>query len=174
MTAAWFANESATMKTFRVYYPTGSQAGFTLLEVLVALLVLSIGLLGLAALQTLSLKFNHQSYGRTQAVIRASDMLDRIRANPLGKKAGAYDFVAAGSIPAISTDCTTAVCSSTELATWDINKWNTDNANLLNGTGAITTSASVRTITIAWKETSADKNSANSSVDMSLTVEGPL
>jgi type IV pilus assembly protein PilV len=158
------------MKTLRVYYSTGSQAGFTLLEVLVALLVLSIGLLGLAALQTLSLKFNHQSYERTQAVIRAYDMLDRIRANPLGKKAGAYDLADAGSIPTIAKDCTTAAsppgCTPAELATYDIAKWQTDTANLLNkGTGAIETSAAVRTITITWTE---------NDVPMKLIVEGPL
>ena len=44
--------------------------GFSLLEVMVALLVLSIGLLGLAGLQTFSLKFNHQSYERTQATLQ--------------------------------------------------------------------------------------------------------
>ena len=49
--------------------------GFSLIEVLVALFVLSIGLLGLAALQTTGLKFSHQSYERTQAVYKRTTLL---------------------------------------------------------------------------------------------------
>jgi type IV pilus assembly protein PilV len=55
--------------------------GMTLIEVLVALLIVSIGLLGLAALQANSLKFNHSAYLRTQATQLAYDMAERIRAN---------------------------------------------------------------------------------------------
>lgn len=139
--------------------------GFTLLEVLIALLVLSIGLLGLAALQTIGLKFNHESYQRTQAVYQAYDMIDRIRANPTGKTAGSYNNVALGSIPAISgIDCT-AGCSPTQLATFDINRWNTSNAALLKqGTGAVclgtfgatlgscTTGGNIFRVGISWVE----------------------
>ena len=55
--------------------------GFTLLEILVALLVLSIGLLGLAGLQTFSLRNNHSAFLRSQAVVLAYDALDRLRSN---------------------------------------------------------------------------------------------
>lgn len=133
-------------------YPRWS-TGFTLMEVLVALFVLSVGLLGLAGLQTFGMKYNQQSYQRTQAIYQAYDIIDRIRANPAGKTAGNYDTVAAGSIPTITTDCTTALCSTAALATYDINKWNTANSNLLaNGRGAISTSTNRRTITITWLE----------------------
>ncbi len=66
------------------------QYGFSLLEVLIALLVLSIGLLGLAGLQTLGLKFNMQSYQRTQAALLAYDIVDRMRANPVEKNGPRY------------------------------------------------------------------------------------
>lgn len=113
-----------------------NQGGFTLLEVLVALLVLSIGLLGLAALQTIGLKFNHQSYQRTQAVFQAYDIIDRIRANPAAKSAGAYNNVSLGAIPS-AADCSSA-CGANDLATLDINIWNTANAAALSqGRGAI-------------------------------------
>jgi type IV pilus assembly protein PilV len=59
-------------------------AGFTLVEALVALVVLSIGLLGVAALQFTSLKANHGSATRTQAVYLAYDIIDRMRSNPTG------------------------------------------------------------------------------------------
>lgn len=116
----------------------GTHRGFTLLEVLIALLVLSIGLLGLAALQTLGLKFNHESYQRTQAVYQAYDMIDRIRANPTARGSGSYNNVSLGSTPSIGgINCTTG-CNATQLATYDINAWNTANAAVLNqGRGAV-------------------------------------
>lgn len=55
--------------------------GLTLVEILVALLILSIGLLGLTGMQTLSLKFNTSAYQRTQATMLAYGMADRMRAN---------------------------------------------------------------------------------------------
>jgi type IV pilus assembly protein PilV len=60
------------------------QCGFSLLEVLIALLVLSIGLLGLAALQTTSLRSNEMASMRTTATQLAYDISDRMRANPAG------------------------------------------------------------------------------------------
>jgi type IV pilus assembly protein PilV len=64
-------------------------AGFTLVETLVALVVLSIGLLGIAALYVESLRANRISLTRTQAVTLASDLADRMRANR--NPANAYD-----------------------------------------------------------------------------------
>lgn len=130
--------------------------GFTLVEVLVALLVLSIGLLGLAALQTFGMRYNQQSYQRTQAVFQAYDIIDRIRANPTAKTAGLYDTVTpAGYMPTVTVNCASASCNTTQLATYDINKWNTANASLLTqGKGAISTSGSRRTVTINWIEES--------------------
>lgn len=66
-----------------------SAAGFTLVEVLVALLLLSVGLLGLAALQLESLRASRTALLRTQAVLLATDMADRLRANR--HPADAYD-----------------------------------------------------------------------------------
>lgn len=55
--------------------------GFTLVEVLVALLILAIGLLGLAALQAQSLKFNHDALVRSEATLLAYELMDQMRAN---------------------------------------------------------------------------------------------
>lgn len=65
--------------------------GLTLVEILVALLVLSIGLLGLAALQTTSLRFNTSAYYRTQATALAYDLSDRMRANRQAALDGLYN-----------------------------------------------------------------------------------
>ena len=53
--------------------------GFTLVEVMVAVLVLSVGLLGFAALQSRGLRLNHDALIRTQATFLANDMMDRMR-----------------------------------------------------------------------------------------------
>ena len=92
--------------------------GFSLIEVLVALFVLSIGLLGLAALQTTGLKLNHQSYERTQATLQAYDIIDRMRTNKSGTGDTVnttYDNVSLGSAPG-TTDCATATVPQAVMA----------------------------------------------------------
>jgi type IV pilus assembly protein PilV len=66
--------------TFSLSDRRGPQRGFSLLEVLIALLVLSIGLLGLAALQAAGLRSSHGAYLSSQATLLAYDMADRVRA----------------------------------------------------------------------------------------------
>ncbi len=104
--------------------PAGSgprrQRGFNLLEVMVALLVLSLGLLGLAALQTVGLKANHESYERTQATLLIYEILDRMRANPQGVVGGNYDLLGA---PPSYTNCAIATCTPQELADYDVGTW---------------------------------------------------
>jgi len=146
--------------------------GFSLIEVLVALLVLSIGLLGLAALQTTGLAFNHQSYERTQAVLQGYDIIDRMRANKSetgGIINATYDSVALGNLPTVSVDCASASCTGTQLAAYDIYQWNAANASILaEGKGAICKGAftndangypascdvdgSIYRIAVTWKE----------------------
>lgn len=128
------------------------QQGFSLVEVLIALAVLSIGLLGLAALQTVSLKVGHDSYQRTQATMLAYDMIDRMRANPSALAAGRYNVVAVNTNPG-SSDCVSVSCSVNELADYDIRTWHsTLAAKLSQGQGTISTSGSTRTITVSWSE----------------------
>lgn len=68
-----------------------AQRGATLIEVLVAVLVLSFGLLGLGALQTVSLRSNSNSFFRTQAVNLSYEIIDELRANRMGIRiAGGY------------------------------------------------------------------------------------
>jgi len=66
--------------------------GVTLVEMLVALLVISIGLLGLAGLQNVSLQYNHSSYLRTNANNLAYDIADRMRANRDAARNGQYNI----------------------------------------------------------------------------------
>ena len=66
------------------------QYGFTLLEVLIALLILSIGLLGLAALQTTGLRSNQMASMRTLATEAAYNITDSMRSNPVEVTSGKY------------------------------------------------------------------------------------
>ncbi len=147
--------------------------GFSMIEVMVTLAVLAIGLLGLAALQSVGIRFNHQSYQRTQAVFQAYDILDRIRTNwtCIPSASGcAYSNVALGNIPGSPPNCISstgsAACTNTQIATYDVAQWNTTNGQLLNtGRGAVcqgtlnaslacTVNATTRTywVAITWLE----------------------
>lgn len=117
----------------------GNGAGFSLVEVLVALFVLSIGLLGLAALQTTGIRYNQQSYQRTQATLQAYDIIDRMRANRTGGTVNTtFDDVPLQTKPGSANCASTTDCTAVEMAEYDIRLWNTDNENLLTeGSGAI-------------------------------------
>lgn len=67
------------------------QKGSSLLEVLIAIVVISVGLLGLAGLQTSSIKSNHSSYLRSQATLLAYDLSDRMRASRAAALSGNYN-----------------------------------------------------------------------------------
>ncbi|MBU0602779.1 MAG: type IV pilus modification protein PilV [Gammaproteobacteria bacterium] len=68
------------------------QAGVSLIEVVVALFVLSIGMLGMAGLQMASLRANQSSYERSAAVLGAYTMIDRLRADVAAAQAGSYNI----------------------------------------------------------------------------------
>jgi type IV pilus assembly protein PilV len=94
--------------------------GFTLLEVLIAIVIFSIGLLGLAGLMVMSFKTNHSAYLRTQATFIAESMADRMRGNSMAVWAKAYD--SSGYPLTVTTDpCLVggAGCDSATLATHD-------------------------------------------------------
>jgi type IV pilus assembly protein PilV len=95
-------------------------AGFSLVEVLVSLLVLSLGLLGLARLQAVALRQNHSAHLRSQATMMAYDMADRMRANRQALRAGRYHLPSAAATPACLT---TAGCSPDAMAAHDMLEW---------------------------------------------------
>lgn len=97
------------------------QRGLTMVESLVALVVLSVGLLGIAGLYVTSLRTGRTALLRTQAVNLVSDMSDRIRANGRGR--GAYDLATYGGAPALHNCVLAANCSAAELAEYDLARW---------------------------------------------------
>lgn len=101
-----------------------SQAGYSLIEILVAVLVISVGLLGVATLQTRGQQFNHFSYLRTQATFFAYDLMDRMRTNAIEARKGAY-AVGSGDCEqaAPDTECDNSECSYDALAKYDLANW---------------------------------------------------
>jgi type IV pilus assembly protein PilV len=110
-------------------------AGFTMLEVLIAILILSLGLLGMARLQSFGLKASLGASQRGTAALLAADIADRMRANMVGVAAGNYH----GYTSAAQAAClTTAGCTTAELAQNDTKEWELLIANnLALGTGIV-------------------------------------
>ncbi len=112
-------------------------AGFSLLEVLVTILILSFGLLGMAALITTGMRSNNIAHYRSVATQQTLNITDRMRANLAGVRTGSYDSLD-NSIPA-DPDCVANDCSEAEMAVYDHFQWNTNNARLLpGGAGTVT------------------------------------
>lgn len=122
-----------------------------MVEVLVALVVLSVGLLGLAMLQVKSMKINTEAFQNTQATLIASDLMEKIRTNRNGN-------YAITTKPSSRPSCTTT-CSSNDLATQEIWDWYIDMAALLGptATGGITKLSTTQySIVISWSEQNRD------------------
>lgn len=111
--------------------PKASMQGFSLIEVLVTILIVSFGLLSMAALIVSGTRGNNVAYYRSIASKQTEDIADRMRANIAGVVAGSYDVLLA-SIPS-SSDCMASACSPTQMAAYDHAQWNTANARLLPG-----------------------------------------
>jgi len=137
-------------------------AGFTLIELMVAVVIFAMGVLGLAAMQGQGLKFNSNAYERSQAVILAADMADRIRANldVAGNNALLYGAIGgAPAAPAPSTCTGTGnTCSGAQMAAVDAYEWLSLIQQILpQGTGSVTCSTAgacapgdTYTITVSW------------------------
>jgi len=123
------------------------------MEVLISMIVLSIGLLGLAGLQMNGLKSNNSSYQRTQASLLANEMIDRIRANRAGLLLGYYDDFS-GSPPS-DPGCISSGCTVQQLSIYDAYLWANELADRLPlgvGTVAGGGADSLFTVTVRWDD----------------------
>lgn len=126
-------------------------AGFTLIEVLVSILVLALGLLGLAGLQLTSIKDNVTAYQRSQATQLTYDIIDRIRANSDAVDNYLSTYMKPDVASSKSSCLAASGCTSEQMAENDLYEWNQAMRELLPlGTGSISVNASTYTVTIAW------------------------
>lgn len=148
-------------------YPT--ESGFTLMEILISLFVLSIGLLGMAGLQIGGMNSTKSAQTRTLATLAAYDIIDRMRTNTDGVSAGDYDSVScssSGSLPSCISSSTG--CTSSELTTYDVYDWCTNYVDTLpDGSATVAKSGNVHTITVNWTEAS-DADSPSKAVTVTV------
>jgi len=147
---------------------SGKQNGFSLLEVLIALIVLSIGLLGHSKIQALGVRAGTDAHLRTEAAFLANDMIERMRAN---RPSVTSDYYAGISYAAI--DCTSAPakicsegtagtasdCTTSEMADEDAFNWFCDvTATLPNGSVTVSSAAGVYSVMVGWDGLDEDGN----------------
>ena len=136
----------------RSFFAARRSAGFTMVEVMVALVVLAIGMLGIAGLYVTTLRSGSSAIYRMQAVNLATDLAERVRANRtagLGYAAAAADDNCAGS-GAVD-------CSPAQMAANDLFLWNQQLAlRLPSGTGTVAVAGAANpftyVITVTWLE----------------------
>ncbi len=141
-----------------------SCCGFTLVEVLVAVVVLSIGIFGLIGLQTAALKNNQEAYLRSQATVLIYDIADKMRSNM-----GA-DYTTASAV-SHATSCVSysgaaTSCTATQIAERDLYEWDDSVSTILpSGSWGLSVSGGITSVTVNWDD---DRDSATSDAVMSM------
>ena len=132
------------------------QRGFTLIEVLIAVVILSIGLLGMATLMMTSVQASQSAYLRGQASLMVYDFSERTRLNhALASSADDYLLDADDSLGE-RPECADEGCTDTEQAQLDLHQWQTMLASSIPGARAnITRTDNQYSIEIIWVESSA-------------------
>lgn len=135
--------------------------GFTLLEVMIAMVIFSIGLLGLAGIQAVAISNNNSAYTRTVSMQLAYNMTDVLRASTGGNGniINAFDTVTTAIPGTAPTSCiqkdggSVPNCSEADLANFEIYHWKKRiEKELASGLGSISKSGDVYTITIMWDD----------------------
>lgn len=156
-----------------------SNQGFSLFEVLIALFILSVGLIGLANLQGQSMVSSYNALLRTQAISMAQEIVDRMRANRAHALLSTSNYITdfTESPPTTSVDCSSNFCSEAQMALLDLREWKcklgkyaqspvcngvVSRATLPNGEGSVTApdaTTGQSTVTISWTNTNGETDS---------------
>jgi type IV pilus assembly protein PilV len=141
----------------------GSDAGFTLIEILVAMVVLAIGLLGVAAMQLRGLQYSHDAYLRSQISVLAFGMADRMRLN----QANAVSYVSAFIVnPAAPPPACVvgAVSAANDLACWQGEVFNALPPSAQANIAAVVGRPGEFTISLQWDSRGGTTRTANYTV----------
>ncbi len=159
------------MKHNRLYK---KNVGFSLLEVLIAVVILAIGLLGIAGMQVISLKNNHSAYMRSQASLLGYEFADILRSNMKQVEADKFGTSASGNIDIDTSslgfntvaNCTGSGCSSDKMAENDLALWAMKiNATLPSGMARVDRSGDIYIVSIFWLDDRSDTDGAGIDVD---------
>jgi len=126
--------------------------GDTMIEVLVTVVILAVGVLGVAAMQVTTLQNLSSSYSASVAEIIADDFSERMRANPTAALADGYVHSVA---PTAFPDCAANPCTMAQLANYDVGSmWGALTAVLPSATGQVTRNAGTNTfvVTVRWDD----------------------
>ncbi|RNF86540.1 type IV pilus modification protein PilV [Lysobacter psychrotolerans] len=136
------------------YRSPAKSRGASLIEVLIAVLIMAIGLLGIAALQATTLKNSQSALQRSQAVVQTYAILDSMRANATVARAGGYNMGKVCATPA----------AAASLASQDINAWFLSMKGALGDfastCGQVNCAANVCTVTVFWDDSRGSGDSA--------------
>ena len=158
------------------------QSGFSLIEALVAFLILSVGMLGIASLQTMSIKAGHTATLRMAAVMKADEILESMRANPTALLNYSASTADSGTDNGCSqTAAMAVVCSPAQLAADDIFRWKRSLTDALPNNASTTASIVVTppvppetmtdiVVTINWSERDVDTGGATN-MNFSVTTQ---
>jgi len=126
-----------------------SQKGMSLIEAMVALVVISVGLLGIAALQIVALQQNSSSQWHSQAVWFSYEMSDRITAN----KSVFNDYDGIDTSGTYAQDCQAGPCTAAQMVTADAQDWKQRVETLPSGQGLIESSVNNElVIKVMWDD----------------------
>ena len=132
-------------------------SGFSMIEVLVTMLVISLALMGTLGLQTYALRTNQGGQFRSQAVFLAADLAERMETNRVGAVQTQGYVVTTSNVPDtnVSTACTDGGCSPDQLAAYDLSQWKAAVANTLpqgewTVTQTVAGNPSQYSITVSW------------------------
>lgn len=153
----------------------GRQAGFSMIELLVAIVVLALGLLGFALLQTMSLRFAQSANYRTQATNLAYDLLDQMRANRFqaawySGTAGA-NFTDGEAVRAACVDDDWPHPVGTVTVAQSIERWQCQVVDTLgpSANATITHVNGVVQVSISWGDQRWDRNTPDAETTFQLT-----
>lgn len=128
-----------------------SQAGFTMIELLVALVVLSVGLLGVAGIQALGLRTASVALDHNTATLLAVDITERMRVNRTAFQAGLYDGQFDEDNQPLGSVCTSG-CTPEQQAATDLINWYNRLMELNGASASISRSNNTALVTINWTD----------------------